>query len=82
MYELVRETVSLLMIIRSSRSRPRHLTLNFPVPVVVVLVFSFVKERSDEVKNTVCNVSRGSTCKQAVSVNLRANDGSDECSPW
>jgi len=70
------------MIIRSPRGRPRHLTLSLSVPVVVVLVFSFVEERSEEVKNTICNVSRDATYEHAASVNLRADDGGDECSPW
>jgi hypothetical protein len=58
------------MIIRSPRGRPRHLTLSLFVPVVVVLVLSFVEECSDEVKNTMYNVSRTRAFKQTASVKL------------
>jgi hypothetical protein len=69
------------MVIRTSCSRLRHLTLGFSVLVVVVLVLSFVEERGDEVKNTICNISRDPTSNPVASVNLRANNGSDECAP-
>jgi hypothetical protein len=74
--------LSLLRFIRSSRGRLRHLTRSLSVLMVIVLVLGFVEERGDEVENAVLYV-RGKYCfKQPPSVNLRANDGSDECSPW
>lgn len=72
---------SFLMIVRSSRSRPRHPTLSPSALVAVVLVLSFVEQRSDEVKNTGIIVSQVPYRKQAATVNLRADNGSDECSP-
>ena len=83
-FKLVRETKdksSLLMIVRPSRSRSRHLTLSLSVLVAVVLILSFVEERSDEVKDTIYYVSQSHHWKQAASVSLRADNGSNECSP-
>jgi len=45
------------MIVRPSLGSSRHLALSLPVLVVVVLVFSFMEERSDEVQNTVSYIS-------------------------
>jgi len=45
------------MIVRPSLSSSRHLALSLPVLVMVVLVLSFMEERSDEVQDTVLYVS-------------------------
>lgn len=49
--------------------------------MAVVLILSFVEERSDEVENAALYVSRKQCLEQPSSANLRANYGSDERSP-
>lgn len=56
-----RYKLSLFMIVRPSRCRPRHLTFSLSLLMVVVFVLSFVEEGSDEVENAELYVSRDLT---------------------